>query len=90
MVVFSDALPHRLLASQVYFPASLMLIFEKKSTFPLVFLPLLSLIQTTVGAGIPVAWHDRLKEVPSINVLSCISSMDEVTVNEKEEMFLVA
>ena len=89
MVVFPDALPHGLFASQVYFPASLMLIFEKKSTLPLVFLPLLSLIQTTVGAGTRAAWHDRLKELPSINVLSCISSMDEFTVNEEEEMFIV-
>ena len=81
MFAVSDALPHSLLASHLYSPASFLLIFGNTRMFPLVRLPPLTLIQDTFGKGIPDALQKTVTLPPSVSGAGfCIDWMDEGTV----------
>ena len=79
----SVALPHRLLASHLYSPASLLLIFVNTNSVPLVRWPLLTLIQDTDGEGMPDAIQERVTLPPSIIASSAIGWMDDGTVSKQ-------
>ena len=59
IVAVSDALPHALLASHLYSPAWLLLIFVKTRSLLSKRSPPSTLIQDTIGWGVPDALHDR-------------------------------
>ena len=80
IVADSEAFPHGFIASHLYSPASLLLIFLITNSVPFVRSPLLVLTQNTVGGGIPVAGHDKFKFSPSV-----ITSLEIGVMNEGTE-----
>ena len=73
----SEALPHRLLASHLYSPASVLMISVKTNCFPKVRCPSLVLTQDTLGGGVPVASHIMVKSSSSIIFFLVNGLMDE-------------
>jgi len=82
IVADSDALPHSLLASHLYSPDSLLLIFVSTRTLVLKRTWLLILIQDTISGGVPDALHDRVTLLPSEMVSFCIGCIAEGTVHD--------
>ena len=77
MIAVSEALPHSLLASHLYSPASLLFIFVNINLLPMRRWPSLTLTQDTVGGGVPDAIQCRVTLPPSVIILFCIGWMDE-------------
>ena len=75
MFTVSTALPHSLLASHLYSPAWLLLIFVSCSKLPFVRCPLLTFTQETKGKGTPVAMQVKFKLSVSLTVLSGIDEI---------------
>ena len=84
----STALPHSLLASHLYSPASLLLMLVNSSTLLLVRWPLATLIQNTVGWGVPDALQNRLVLWLSIKNWSSIDWMDAGTAIKLHKLLL--
>ena len=76
-----ESLPHRLLASHLYSPASFLLIFVNTNSLLLVSSPPPTLIHDTDGEGMPDALQNRVTLPPSVSASFCIGWMDERTVN---------
>jgi len=85
MLAVSEALPHLLLASHLYSPASFLLIFVNTNTSLWVCEPPLTLIQDLVGEGIPEAEQSRVTLSPSVTVLFSIALMDEGTAGRQHQ-----
>ena len=80
IVAVSDALPHSLLASHLYSPASLLLISVSTRSLVLKRILLSTLTQDTIRGGVPDALHDRVTLLPSLMISFCIGCMAEGTV----------
>ena len=78
----SDALPHSLLASHLYSPASFLFMFVNPSSLESVRVWSSTLIQDTIDEGIPDALHDRVTLPPSVIVALCIGFIEECTANK--------
>ena len=85
MLADSEALPHSLLASHLYSPASLLLIFVNTNASLCVREPALTLIHNTVGRGIPEALQVRFTLSPSVTALFSIAWMDEGTAGKQRQ-----
>ena len=85
MLAVSESLPHALLASHLYSPASLLLIFVNTNSLTLKRSPLLTLTQDTIGGDTPGALQCRVTLLPSVTVLFCTASMDEGTAGKKRQ-----
>ena len=84
----STALPHSLLASHLYSPASLLLMLVNSSKLVLLRWPLATLIQNTVGWGVPDALQNRLVLWLSIKNWSSIDWMDAGTAIKLHKLLL--
>ena len=82
IVAVSDAFPHSLLASHLYSPASFLLMFVNTRSLTLKRSPpSATLIQDTIGWGVPDALHDRVTLPPSVMFSLCIGSTTDGTVH---------
>ena len=74
--VLLESFPQKLLASHLYFPASLLLTLISERMFPSVRSPVLTSVQDTDGKGIPLTWQAKVLFLPSITVVlisTCIT-----------------
>ena len=91
MLAASVELPHSLVASHMYLRASLLLMFKITNMYSLRRWPFgmctlrswpLSVLQDTIGEGIPDTLHRRVTLSPSVTVLLSLACIDDGTARE--------